>query len=246
MTPPEAKQERLQKLMAGAGIASRRDCEELILAGRVTVNGEIVRELGTKADPAVDDIRVDTVPIRKPGKHATFLVVKPKGFLSTTQDERGRPTVLSLLPPTDRRLYPAGRLDEDSEGLLLLTDDGELTDIVTHPRYGIAKTYELRIRGRLEGAEVKRVESGVWLSEGKTGPTRIRIRKRGRTMTRVEVTLSEGRNRELRRIFAKIGHPVLSLKRIRVGNLVIGGMKPRQWRKLSHQEVVALKALATR
>lgn len=246
MTPSESNRERLQKLMAQAGIASRRDCEDLILAGRVTVNGEIVRELGAKADPAVDEIRVDTVPLRMPGKHATFLVVKPKGFLSTTQDKRGRPTVLGLLPPTDRRLYPAGRLDEDSEGLLLLTDDGELTDLVTHPRYGVAKTYELRIRGRLEGAEVKRVESGVWLSEGKTGPTRIRIRKRGRSMTRVEVTLTEGRNRELRRIFAKIGHPVLSLKRIKIGNIAIGGMKPRQWRKLSHQEVVALKALAAR
>ena len=150
------------------------------------------------------------------------------------------------MPGLTRRLYPAGRLDEDSEGLILLTDDGELTNLVTHPRYGIPKTYDLRIRGRLEGEDVKRVESGVWLSEGRTGPTRIRIHHRGPMISRVEVTLTEGRNRELRRIFAKLGHPVLSLRRIRIGNLDLKGLKPGKWRRLSPREVNALKALARR
>jgi pseudouridine synthase len=246
MSPEPDNRDRLQKVLAHAGIASRRRCEELILAGHVTVNGATVRKLGTKVDPEVDDIRVDTVPVKPPARSVSFLVMKPKGVVSTTKDDRGRRTVLDLLPRTDRRLYPAGRLDEDSDGLLILTDDGTLANLVTHPRYEIPKTYELRIRGRLEGADVRRVESGVWLSGGKTRPSRIRIRKRGRDVSRVEVTLTEGRNRELRRIFARIGHPVLSLRRIRIGNLTSRGLRIGQARKLAHSEVVALKALAKR
>jgi pseudouridine synthase len=244
MATEDRNQERLQKVLAAAGVASRRRSEELILAGRVTVNGKTVTALGTKVDPDEDVIRVDTVEVKPPKSPLTYLVMKPKGYLSTTKDEHGRRTVLGLLPATERRLYPIGRLDQDSEGLMLLSDDGALTNLVTHPRYGIPKTYDLRIRGRLEGADAKRVESGVWLSEGKTGKSRIRIKKRGRDISRVEVTLTEGRNRELRRIFAKIGHPVLSLKRIRIGNLTTRGLKPGRWRKLNRKEIAELKALA--
>ncbi len=244
MDRPTENRERLQKVLARAGVASRRESEKLILAGRVAVNGRIVRELGTKVDPERDEIRVDTVPLRTPRAPLAFLVVKPKGVLSTTRDERGRRTILDLLPPVDRRLYPAGRLDEDSEGLIIVTDDGDLTNLVTHPRYGIPKTYVLRIRGRLTGAETARVESGVWLSDGKTRPSRIKIRKRGRQVSQVEVTITEGRNRELRRIFAKIGHPVLSLRRIRIGGLTLKGMKPGQWRKLARRDIEALKRSA--
>jgi pseudouridine synthase len=236
--------ERLQKVLAHAGVASRRECEKLIAAGRVTVNGKIVRELGTKVDPASDDVRVDTEPVRAPNHPVTYLVMKPKGYICTVHDERGRPTVMELLPPTDRRLYPVGRLDEDSEGLLLLTDDGSLANLVTHPSHGVEKTYELRIRGRIEGAEVTRVESGVWLSDGKTGSSRIRIKKRGRDVSRLEVTITEGRNRELRRTFAKLGHPVLSLRRIRIGPLSSRGLKLGTWRKLTLKELRDLKAAA--
>jgi pseudouridine synthase len=236
--------ERLQKVLARAGIASRRESEKLILAGRVAVNGKVVRELGTKVDVEADEIRVDTELIQTPKRSVTFLINKPKGYFSTTKDELGRKTVLDLLPPSDRRLYPVGRLDEDSEGLLLLTDDGTLTNLVTHPRYGVPKTYDLRIRGHLGAAEVKRVESGVWLAEGKTGPTRIRIRKRGREVSRVEVTLTEGRNRELRRIFARIGHPVLSLKRVRIGKLTGRGLRLGQWRKVTAAELRELRGMA--
>jgi len=236
--------ERLQKVLARAGVASRRESEKLITTGHIMVNGEVIRELGTKVNPETDEIRVDTELLKLPKRPVTFLVNKPKGYLSTTKDEHGRRTVLDLLPPTKRRLYPAGRLDEDSEGLIILTDDGSLTNLITHPRYGIPKTYDLRIRGRLEGAEVQRVESGVWLAEGRTGPTRIRIRKRGRLVSHVEVTLTEGRNRELRRIFARIGHPVLSLRRTRVGSLTIRKLKIGQYRRLKAKELYELKGMA--
>jgi pseudouridine synthase len=238
------QKERLQKVLARAGVASRRESEKLIETGHIMVNGVVVRELGTRVDPEVDEIRVDTELLKPPSRPLTILLNKPKGYLSTTKDEHGRKTVLDLLPETDRRLYPAGRLDEDSEGLMLLTDDGSLTNMVTHPRFGIPKTYDLRIRGRLEGAEVKRVESGVWLAEGRTGPARIRIRKRGRQVSHVEVTLTEGRNRELRRIFARIGHPVLSLRRIRIGPLSIRGLRIGQHRRLKSKELYELKGMA--
>lgn len=238
-------QERLQKVLAHAGVASRRECEKLILAGRVSVNGTIVRTLGTKVNPETDDVRVDTEPVHAPKHPVTYLVMKPKGYICTVHDERGRQTVMDLLPVTDRRLYPVGRLDEDSEGLLLMTDDGSLANLVTHPSHGVQKTYELRIRGRIEGNEVKRVESGVWLSDGKTSGSKIRIKKRGRDVSKLEVTLTEGRNRELRRMFAKLGHPVLSLRRIRIGPLSSRGLRLGAWRKLTLKELRALKAAGT-
>jgi 23S rRNA pseudouridine2605 synthase len=236
--------ERLQKFLAHSGVASRRECEKLIVAGRITVNGKKVLELGTKVDPERDEVRVDTELIGAPKRPLTYLVWKPRGFVCTTKDERGRRTVLELVPDTDRRLYPIGRLDEDSDGLILVSDDGALTNLVTHPRYGIPKTYDLRIRGKLESVDVRRVESGVWLAEGKTGPTRIRVKKRGRDISRVEVTLTEGRNRELRRIFARIGHPVLSLRRIRIGPLSGRRLRIGQYRRLSGKEIGELKAMA--
>jgi pseudouridine synthase len=240
----DGPRERLQKVLAQAGIASRRKCEELILAGRVAVNGEVVRTLGTKVDPDSDDIRFDTVPLTTPKKPVALALNKPRGILCTAQDDRGRRTVLDIVPGISRRLYPVGRLDEDSEGLVLLSDDGELTDLVTHPRYGVPKTYDLRIRGKLGGEDIRRVESGVWLAEGRTSQSRVRITKKGREISHVQVTLTEGRNRELRRIFARLGHPVLSLRRIRIGRIALAGLKPGAWRKLKAHEIAALKATA--
>ncbi len=265
--------ERLQKYLARAGVASRRRAELLIVEGAVTVNGTVVRRLGTKVDPATDEVRVNTEVVRaprapdptpaarrtlpeRPGAREPlpaipegavyYAVHKPRGLLSTVTDDRGRPTVMELLPPRAPRVFPVGRLDEDSEGLLLLTNDGGLTLLLTHPRYGVPKTYDLRIRGEVSPDEIAHVERGVWLSEGRTGPARMRIRRRGRDISHVVVTLTEGRNRELRRIFARLRHPVLSLRRTSVGPVKLENMRPGQCRRLGQREVRALYAAALR
>jgi pseudouridine synthase len=164
---------------------------------------------------------------------------KPAGFLCTASDDRGRKTVLDLVRVRGR-IWPVGRLDEDSEGLLLLTDDGALTNLLTHPRYEVPKTYDLRIRGTVTPDDVRKVERGVWLSEGRSGPARMRVRRQGKDISHVEITLREGRNREVRRIFARLHHPVLSLRRTALGPLDLGGLKPGQVRRLDPREVRAL------
>jgi pseudouridine synthase len=249
--------ERLQKFLARAGVASRRRAESLIEEGRVAVNGKVVRRRGVQVEPGVDEVRVDTVVVRPPaaarapdgagpaarsapGARVYLLLNKPAGFLCTAADDRGRPTVMDLLPRVRERVFPVGRLDEDSEGLLLLTNDGELTNLLTHPRYEVPKTYDLRVRGEVTPDDVRKVERGVWLSEGRTGPARMRIRRRGRDFSHVEMTLREGRNREVRRIFARLRHPVLSLRRVSLGPLELGGLRPGQVRRLTPGEVRAL------
>ena len=240
-------EERLQKIIARAGVCSRRDAEKLIVDGRVSVNGHVVKELGHKADPEFDTIAVDTVPLEKErmstDTRATYLLLnKPKGVLCTVRDDRGRKTVLDLVPPyPGKRLYPVGRLDEDSVGLVLLTDDGELTDQLTHPRYGVPKTYDVRVKGKLTPDDARRFESGVWLSDGRTGASRVRIRKAGPKVSHVHVTLTEGRNREIRRVFAKLGFSVLSLRRVRIGPVEGRGLKVGQYRPLHGEEVAALR-----
>ena len=274
-------EERLQKFLARAGVASRRKAEELIKEGRVSVNGRVIRRMGEKVDGERDQVRVDTVLVK--ARHAAppeisgtvrrrgeprpeagaqgaplppgagprpdgvyMLLNKPLGFLTTTSDDRGRPTVMALLPRLRGRAWPVGRLDEDSEGLLLVTDDGALTNLLTHPRYEVSKVYDLRVRGEVTPEDVQKVERGVWLSEGKTGPARMFVRRRGREISHVELTLREGRNREIRRIFARLRHPVLSLRRVAVGPLALEGMKPGQFRRLTPAEVRSLYAAALR
>jgi len=276
-------EERLQKFLARAGVASRRAAEVIIASGRVAVNGTVVTRMGTCVDPEKDEVRLDTEVVRsaalpgqtprrpsggprpagtgprpagtgprptgtgpRPAGPVYLLLHKPAGVLTTSHDDRGRPTVLDLIPPWGRRLFPVGRLDADSEGLLLLTDDGELTNLLTHPRYEVPKTYDLRLRGAVTPEEVRKVERGVWLSEGRTGPARLRIRRRGRNISHVEVTLREGRNRELRRIFARLRHPVLSLRRVSMGPLSLGDLPPGRFRRLTGREVRALYAAARR
>jgi pseudouridine synthase len=241
-------EERLQKILARAGIASRREAERLIAEGRVEVNGRVVTEQGLKVDPRIDEVRVDTLEIpRRAAAGATprtyLLLNKPKGVVCTVRDPHGRTTVLDIVPPRPgRRLYPVGRLDEDSEGLVLLTDDGELTARLTHPRYGVPKTYDVRVKGRLSPDDARRYERGVWLSEGRTGRSRVQIRKPGFEVTHVAVTLYEGRNREIRRAFAKLGFPVLSVRRIRIGQVVGRGLSPGEFRPLDADEVASLHA----
>lgn len=239
-------EERLQKVLARAGVASRREAERLISEGRVAVNGRVVREFGVKVDPRMDEIRVDTILVKREtatadSKRVYLLLNKPKGVLCTVKDTHGRPTVVDLVPPhAGRRLYPVGRLDEDSEGLVLMTNDGELTARLTHPRYGIPKIYDVRVKGRMTPQVAHEYESGVWLSEGKTGKSRVSIRKAGRDVTHVAVTLHEGRNREIRRAFEKLGFPVLSVKRIQIGPVVSRGLKPGHFRPLAPEEIAQL------
>jgi pseudouridine synthase len=243
-------EERLQKVLARAGVASRRESERLIAEGRVTVNGRVVREFGVKVDPRMDEIRVDTLLVRReaaaPDAERVYLLLnKPKGVLCTVKDTHGRPTVIDLVPPhAGRRLYPVGRLDEDSEGLVLMTNDGELTARLTHPRYAVPKIYDVRVKGRLAEDDARRFEAGVWLSEGRTGRSRVRIRKAAFEVTHVAVTLHEGKNREIRRAFLKLGFPVLSVKRIQIGPVVARGLKLGQYRPLAAEEIAALREVA--
>ncbi len=231
-------------------MASRRESERLIAEGRVTVNGRVIREFGVKVDPRMDEIRVDTMPIQReaavPDADRVYLLLnKPKGVLCTVKDTHGRPTVVDIVPPhAGRRLYPVGRLDEDSEGLVLMTNDGELTARLTHPRYAVPKIYDVRVKGRLTEEDAKRFEAGVWLSEGRTGKSRVRIRKAGFHITHVAVTLHEGKNREIRRAFLKLEFPVLSVKRIQIGPIVSRGLKPGQYRPLAPEEIAALREVA--
>jgi 23S rRNA pseudouridine2605 synthase len=227
--------ERLHKYLAHCGIASRRDCEVLIEEGRVEVNGEVVTRQGTKVDPANDQISVDGERV-KMERPVYYLVNKPRGYLCTNDDQYGRPRVVDLVRE-DRRIYTVGRLDEDSEGLILLTNDGTLANVLTHPRYQFDKTYKLLVRGAVSRDAIRKIEEGVWLSEGRTAPSQVRrVTKKGVNSV-VTVTLWEGRNRELRRIFAKVGLRVQSLERTAIGPLRTEGLPRGAYRRLDSREL---------
>ncbi|MHC4821841.1 MAG: pseudouridine synthase [Planctomycetota bacterium] len=252
--------ERLQKVLARAGVASRRASEQLISDGRISVNGKVVRRQGVQIEAGVDEIRLDTEVVQVgasvaatkgasgrleiPSEAVYLLLNKPTGIVSTVRDDQGRPTVIDFIPRVKERVFPVGRLDEDSEGLILLTNDGTLTNLLTHPRYQVPKTYDLRVRGEVTPEEVRQVERGVWLSEGRTGKARLKVRRRGRKITHIVVTLTEGKNRELRRIFARLRHPVLSLRRTSIGPLKVEGLKVGRYRRLRRGEVRDLYAVA--
>ncbi|MEM8886284.1 MAG: pseudouridine synthase [Planctomycetota bacterium] len=227
--------ERLHKYLAHCGVASRRECEELIAQGRVEVNGEVRAKPGTTVNPTRDEIKVDGERVRQE-KPVYYLVNKPRGYICTNRDEHGRPRVIDLVPE-ERRIYSVGRLDEDSEGLLLLTNDGTLANVLTHPRYEVDKTYRLLVRGSLPPEAKKKIESGVWLSDGKTAPAHVRRINRKGPNTLVTVTLWEGRNRELRRMFAKVGLRVQSLTRTAIGPLRLEDMPSGAWRRVPAREL---------
>lgn len=237
---------RLQKLIAQGGLASRRAAEELITEGRVSVNGRIVRELGFKADPAVDHIIVDGHSLRpRTGPATVVLLHKPKGYVTSKSDPEGRPTVMDLLPQRYRTLNPVGRLDYDTSGLLLLTDDGALLQLLTHPSHGVQKTYWARVRGTVTEATITRLQSGVKLEDGKTAPCRAAVRAQTANNALVEVTLREGRNRQVRRMLEAVGHPVRALRRIRFGALDVKGLPLGAHRVLLPGEVHQLRRGAT-
>ncbi len=232
---------RLNKFMADAGVGSRRYCDQLILRGRVTVNGTKVNELGIKVDPT-HKVVVDGKTL-KPQKLVYWVVNKPKGYLCTNFDPGGRPTVLELIPHVEERVYTVGRLDDDSEGLLLLTNDGDLALKLTHPSFGITKSYIVLVAGMTTEEELQRMMTGVRLSEGMAKAQHVeRIAKQGNA-TLLKIVLSEGKNREIRRMLAKLGHKVMELRRVSIGPIQIDRLKRGKCRKLSAIELAGLKRL---
>ena len=235
--------ERLQKILSRAGVASRRAAEKLMLEGRVSVNGHTIRELGTKADAAVDDIRVDGRRIRAAERHRYVLLNKPRGYVSTRSDPQRRPTVLDLVGVREH-VYPVGRLDFDSEGLLILTNDGDLAARLTHPRHGVARVYEVDVAGVPDERDLQRLARGVVIDGHRTAPADVVAlgsARDGRRAT-LRVTIREGRNRQVRKMCDAIGHPVDQLKRIAIGPIRDKRLRPGQWRELTDEEVARLRS----
>ncbi len=233
--------ERLQKVMARAGVASRRRSEEMILRGLVRVDGSIVRELGTKVDPLACRIEVMGQEIKLGSERTHIMLNKPPGYITTLVDPYNRPTVMELVKEHAGGLFPVGRLDLNSEGLLLLMDDGELSYRLTHPQFKVPKEYVVEVRGCPDNKAVWRLRQGVELDDGMTAPAVIRIRDKQRLLTTLEVTIAEGRKRQIRRMCQAIGHPVERLRRIAVGPLKLGQLPLGDSRPLTSAELALLK-----
>jgi 23S rRNA pseudouridine2605 synthase len=228
--------ERLNKILAHAGIGSRRHCDELIAAGRVTVNGKRVRDLGIKVEPNNQQICVDAQPIRSE-RSVYWLVNKPPGYVCTNYDPARRPRAIDLVPNVEQRVYTVGRLDAESEGLLLLTNDGDLANRLMHPRYGIEKTYHVQVAGFPTREELDKLTKGVYLSEGRVRARRVkRLKVQGESLW-LEIVLSEGKNREIRRMLAKLGHKVMRLIRVAIGPVQIGHLASGKSRRLNKHEI---------
>jgi 23S rRNA pseudouridine2605 synthase len=234
-------EQRLQKVMAAAGVDSRRKCEELILQGAVRVNREVVDQLPAFADPDKDIITVNGKKIR-PAKKVYFLLNKPKGVLCTSRDPKGRKKAIDLVH-ADERIFCVGRLDADTTGVIILTNDSELSNRLTHPRYGIPKTYVARLTGEVKPGQIEKLKKGIWLAEGRTARAAVKILKRRRTESLVEITIRQGLNRQVRRMLAKVGLPVKSLTRTKIGRLGIRGLGVGRYRPLSKAEVAYLKRI---
>jgi len=232
-------EQRLQKVLAAAGIDSRRKCEELILSGDVRVNRKVVDKLPAFVDPEKDIITVYGKKIRT-AQMVYFLLNKPKGVICTNSDPRGRKKAIDLVH-TNERIFCVGRLDADTTGLIILTNDSELTNRLTHPRYGIAKTYVVRINGEIAGEQVEKLKKGVWLAESKTGRASVKILKRRHNESSIEITIRQGLNRQVRRMLANVGLPVKSLTRTSFGKLTVRGLGVGKFRTLTRAEVAHLK-----
>jgi 23S rRNA pseudouridine2605 synthase len=237
--------ERLQKILSQAGVASRRASEQLMLEGRVSVNGETVRELGTKADPSSDEIRVDGRRITLPERHRYLLLNKPRGYVTTRSDPQRRPTVMDLLTGVREYVYPVGRLDFETEGLLILTNDGDLAARLTHPRHGVARVYEARVLGVPDAHDLDRLSRGVTVEGRRMTASDVRLLPgRPDRHATMQITIREGKNRQVRNMLDAIGHPVDQLRRIAIGPIRDAKLKLGRWRELSEAEVSALKKLA--
>jgi len=234
---------RLQKFLSQAGIASRRASEALILEGRVKVNGITVKELGTKVNPESDIIEVDGKVCNINKEYVYILLNKPKGILTSVKDPFGRPTVIDLLKGIKTKVFPVGRLDKDTQGLLLLTNDGELTYKITHPKHKVEKTYIAHVEGVVCPKDIEALKNGIMLEDGLTSPAKVKIIKKLDNSTVLELKIHEGRKRQVRRMCDAIGHPVINLKRTQIGNLSLNGLKVGQWRYLNQDEIDYLKGL---
>ena len=255
-------EQRLQKILSQAGVASRRAAERLIADGRVTLNGKTVSEMGTKADAETDDIRVDGRRLRAPERKRYILLNKPAGYVSTRSDPQRRRTVIDLLVGVREYVYPVGRLDYDTEGLLLLTNDGDLAARLTHPRHGVERCYEARVAGMPDADALRQLREGIPLDGRRTLPAEatllnargredgrpkgLQLREGTRREGVVQLTIREGRNRQVRRMLEAVGHPVRELTRTRIGPLSDRRLKPGAWRDLTPEEITTLRALANR
>jgi len=241
--PDQPEGERLQKVLARAGLGSRRVAEDFIAEGRVTVNGEVA-VLGRRVDAEHDRIALDGVAVIARDDLVYYLLNKPAGHVSTASDPQGRPTVVELVPPAPR-VYPVGRLDYDTEGLLVLTNDGDLTQLLTHPSFGVVKTYLAEVDGDPAPVVVRRLREGVELDDGLTAPARVKVVQRRGDTAAIEIGIHEGRNRQVRRMCDAVGHPVRRLVRTRIGPLSDRQLRPGEWRLLSRGEVRRLYEAAT-
>ncbi|WP_256757248.1 pseudouridine synthase [Cohnella sp. WQ 127256] len=235
-------EERLQKVLANAGVASRRKCEDLITAGKVTVNGEVVTELGVKADPTKDTITVSGKPIKKEAK-VYLMFNKPKGVITSVSDPQGRSVVMDYLKEIKERLYPVGRLDYDSEGLLLMTNDGDLAHKLTHPSHHVPKTYHATVERVPHGNSLEKLVKGIKLEDGITAPAEVEYHDIDpeKKFATISITIHEGRNRQVRRMFDAIHHPVTRLKRISFGGLFLNNLQRGKHRRLTAEEVRKLE-----
>lgn len=237
--------DRLQKVMAQAGIASRRKSEELISTGHVKVNGQVMKELGYKVAPK-DKIEVDGVPMQQPEKHVYYLLYKPRGVVSTVSDEKGRKTVVDILTDVPERVYPVGRLDYDTTGALIMTNDGALMQQLTHPKYEVDKVYTAKVEGTPTNDQLQTLRHGIMLEGKKTKPAKTKVlatnTKNGKTTSLVQITIHEGRNHQVKKMFKAIGHEVVGLRREKYGFLDLTGLQPGEYRDLRFEEVEALQS----
>ena len=239
----KAMEIRLQKIMADLGIASRRKAEAMIEEGRVTVNGQVA-ELGQKADPELDHIKLDgKLLTRRPGPRVYYAFHKPKGVISTLEDPQERSTVADYLGCVKARVYPVGRLDFDSEGLLLLTNDGDFTQAVLHPSKKIPKVYQVKVKGVLSEEDIAALEKGIWLEDGKTAPAKVKKLKKTKENSWVEITIHEGKKRQIRRMLTRVGHSVVRLIRVKVGGIELGALGPGEMRPLTQKEIEKIRPM---
>lgn len=233
-------EERLQKYLAAAGVASRRASEVLILEGKVSVNGKVVRELGTKVEPGQDVVLVNGQPVQREEQLVYLLMNKPTGYVTTVKDTHNRLTVMDLIADVPYRLFPVGRLDYETEGLLLLTNDGEFAYRMTHPKFKMVKTYVATVQGNVTEERLAQLRSGVQLEDGMTAPAEVKILRRENHKTVVEIAIHEGRNRQVRRMFKAVKNPVLELKRVSIGPLSLKGINVGEYRYLQEAELKKL------
>lgn len=234
---------RLQKYLADAGICSRRKAEELIVDGKIIVNNQVVKELGVRIDEDKDEVKYKGKIVRVNNEKVYLIMNKPVGYVTTVDDELGRKTVMDLIKKVKQRVYPVGRLDYNSSGMLILTNDGEITNKLTHPSHELEKIYLVKVRGAVSEATLEKFRKGVVIDGRKTLPAEANITEAAEKWTKLEVGIKEGRNRQIRNMFEILNHPVVKLKRVSIGKLTIGSLQPGEWRYLRPYEVEYLKNL---